>query len=189
MKNVFIISGPAGSGKDTIIERLAGSLPFERVITTTTRAARPGETDGNPYYFVSREQFEKSVTEDRFIEHSVNENDECYGVTKEELDRVSRSGHIGIWKVDWKGVISAKRLFPGIIALLISAPIGILESRLRERDGSEKDGAYFQERMAYTREWLRHTDIYDYTIENEQGKLDEAVEKTRAIISRCAALA
>lgn len=182
MQNIFIISGPAGSGKDTVIDGLIKFLPITRVITTTTRAARKGEIDGAPYYFVSREQFEKDIAEKKFIEHSTNENDALYGVTHEELDRVTRSGKIGIWKMDWKGVIAAKKIFPNISAVYISAPLPILESRLRKRDGSEKDEAYFQERMAYTREWLKHTEIYDYTIENEEGKIDETIQKVATLL-------
>jgi guanylate kinase len=181
MQNIFIISGPAGSGKDAVIEALEKLLPITRVITTTTRAPRPGETDGHPYYFISRALFEQGIARNAFIEYSTNEN-AWYGVTHEELDRVAHAEGIGIWKVDWKGVVTAKKLFPHIIALFISAPLDILESRLRKRDLSEKNESYFRERMAYTREWLNHTDIYDYIIENEEGKLDETVRKVSALI-------
>lgn len=189
MRNIFIISGPAGSGKDAVIDGLEKLLPIKRIVTTTTRAPRPGETDGHPYYFVSRAKFEQDIASDRFIEHSINENDERYGVTREELERVAHSENIGIWKVEWKGVMTAKKLFPDIIALFISAPLAVLENRLRKRDGSEKDETYFRERMAYTREWLKHTDIYDYTIENEEGKLDETVRQVSALIREHTSLA
>lgn len=182
MRNIFIISGPAGSGKDAIIDGLTELLPVNRIITTTTRAPRPGETDGHPYYFVSRTEFEARIADEKFIEHSINENDERYGVTHEELDRVAEKGSIGIWRIDWKGVVTAKKLFPDIIAIFISAPLAVLEERLRKRDGREKNETYFQERMAYTKEWLNHTDIYDYTVENEQGKLDEAIQQVSALI-------
>lgn len=181
MKNVFIISGPAGSGKDSIIDKLATSLPTERIVTTTTRAPRAGEEHGKQYYFSSRADFERGIAEGRFAEYSVNENDAYYGVEKDELERVSRSGRIGIWRIDWKGVISAKEMFPGIIAIMINVPYEVLEARLRSRDTDKEEG-YFKERMAYTKEWLKHTDIYDYVVENEQGKLDEAVEKVADII-------
>lgn len=61
----------------------------------------------------------------------------------------------------------------------------MLEARIRRRDPHVTD-AYIAERMDYTREWLRHTDIYDYTVVNEEGQLDEAVRKTLDIIERCA---
>lgn len=180
-KNVFIISGAAGSGKDSIIEKLGTILPIERVVTTTTRSMRPSEKEGAPYYFVSREVFEQKKVSHEFIEYSINENGESYGITKKELERVTSHGSIAIIRVDWKGVVTVKRLFPEIPALYIAAPIDVLEKRLRLRDAG-KEEQYFEERMAYTREWLKHLDIYDYTIENEEGKIDEAVEKVRAII-------
>lgn len=181
-KNIFIVSGPAGSGKDTIIEHLETSLPIERIITTTTREARPGESEGHPYYFVSQAAFEQGIKDDAFAEYSTNENGVLYGVSKAELRRISELEHrIGIWKIDWKGVESAKKLFPAIQAIFINAPLEVLEERLRSRD-SLKDERYFAERMAYTREWLKHTDIYDYVVENEQDKLDQAIEDVRNII-------
>lgn len=184
MKNVFIISGPAGSGKDSIIDRLLVQLPAERVVTTTTRPPRAEEKEGSPYYFVSRKHFEQGIRDGLFAEYSINENDAYYGVTKAELGRFTHSKKIGLWRIDWKGVITAKRMFPKIIAIFIAAPLDVLEQRLRERDGAKQNEAYFKERMAYTKEWLSHTDIYDYTIKNTQGKLDEAVTKTRALIEQ-----
>ncbi len=181
MKNVFIISGAAGSGKDSLIEKLAEQLPLERIVTTTTRPMRPSEKEGHPYYFITPEEFKWKITAGEFIEHSVNENGGFYGVTKAELERVTNRGGIAIVRVDWKGVVSIKQLFPDIPAIYISAPIEILEARLRARD-KDKDERYFQERMDYTREWLKHLNIYDYTIENEEGKLEQAVKQAKAII-------
>lgn len=183
MKNVFIISGPAGSGKDAVIEGLEKLFPFERVITSTTRPFRPGEREGKPYYFLSHREFEKKIGEEVFLEYSTNENNGLYGVTKEEFERVTKIGKLVLWKVDWKGVQTLKRLFPEQIqAILITAPLSVLEKRLRERDGATHDEKYFAERMAYTKEWLRHTDIYDCVVENEEGKLEQTIEKVRVII-------
>ena len=74
MKNVFIISGAAGSGKDSVIDGLQSRLRVERIITTTTRAKRSGEVEGNPYYFISPEEFKRRVANNEFAEHSINEN-------------------------------------------------------------------------------------------------------------------
>ncbi len=185
---VFIISGPAGSGKDTIIAELKKLLPVTQVVNTTTRAPRPGEMNGRPYYFVSRVRFEQDIAENKFIEYSTNENGERYGVTRGELERAANSNNTVIWQMDWKGVIAVKKLFPQITAFFISAPLSVMENRLRERDMA-KGEAYFQERLNYAREWLNHTDIYDYTIENEQDKLDEAVNKIITIIRQKTSLA
>ncbi len=180
--NIFIISGPTGSGKDSIIERLGQRLPLERIINTTTRTKRPGETEGNPYYFVSQDTFHARIQEGYFIEHSINENGAAYGVSITELNRIaSQKNRIGIWQADWKGVQSIKKLFPTLPAIFISSPLNILEQRIRSRD-TLKDESYFLERMNYTREWLKHTDIYDYIVKNEQGNLDQAVSDIEQIL-------
>ena len=181
-KNLFILSGPSGAGEDSIIEGLRKFLPIERVVTSTTRAPRAGESEGNPYYFLSREQFEKGIQNDEFVEYAQEYNDNFYGVTKTEIERVASSGRIGIWKIEWKGVITAKKLYPDIVAIfLMTENMETLERRIRRRDGGVSD-AYVAERMAYTKEWLKHTDIYDYTIINKEGRLDEAVRQAQNII-------
>lgn len=184
MNNVFIISGPAGSGKDAIIEGLKEALSCERIITSTTRAMRPGEKEGVDYYFLPRPEFERKMASGEFLEHSVNENGELYGVTKKELERASKLPAPALWKPDWKGVVSAKAIFPDICAIFISAPVEVLEARLRKRDQANQDERYFTERMAYTREWLKHTDIYDYTIENRDGELEKAIEEVKSLIQQ-----
>lgn len=180
MRNIFIISGPSGAGEDSIIDGLARLLPIERTVTTVTRSPRAGESDGHPYYFVSSEEFRRKIAGGEMAEYAQQYNGNFYGVTKKELERIGASGRIGVWKIDYQGVETAKRMFPGIIAIFISAPLEILEQRIRMRDNLTEE--YIAERMAYTKEWLNHTDIYDYQVENEQGRLDEAIRQVHAII-------
>lgn len=182
MQNIFIISGPSGAGEDSIIDGLAKIFPIERAITTVTRSPRIGERDGHPYYFVSPENFQQKIARGEMAEYAKQYNDNFYGVTKEELERVAASGKIGIWKLDYQGVEAAKKMFPAIIAIFITAPLEILEQRIRMRDHLTE--TYIAERMAYTKEWLNHTDIYDYAVENEQGKLGVAIEQVAAIIQK-----
>lgn len=104
-------------------------------------------------------------------------------MTKQEIERVKNSGRIGIWKIEWKGVITAKKLFPEIPAIFITVPdLKTLEKRIRNRDKVSDE--YIQERMDYTKEWMKHADIYDYTVVNEDGKLDEAIKKVAEIIKQ-----
>ena len=180
---IFIISGPSGAGEDSIIEGLKKYFEIERVITTTTRPMRPGESPGNPYYFISREEFINRRDKEKFVEWAEQYNGNLYGVTKEEIERVINSGKVGIWKIDWKGVITAKKLYPEIKSIFVTAPdLKILEDRIRRRDGFSEE--YIKERMEYTREWMKHKDIYDYTVVNEEGKLNKAIQKTAEIIKQ-----
>lgn len=182
LSNIFIISGPSGSGQDSVIEGLAKRFPLERVKTTTTRPMRPGESEGDPYYFVSKDEFLVRKEAGEFVEYAQQYNGEWYGVTFEELERVSKSGKIGTWKIEYQGVRTAKQLFPEITAILIYASPEELERRIRARDTHASE-EYVRQRMEYTREWLRHTDIYDHQIENSAGRLEETVAQVAEIIA------
>lgn len=182
--HLFIISGPSGVGEDSVIEGLSHKLSTERVVTTTTRKPREGEWQGDPYYFVSRDAFEAKIAAGEMVEYAQEYNDNYYGVSKEEIERVASCGKIGIWKIEYKGVMTAKQLFPGIIAIFLTvSDLSVLEARIRRRYDKVSDD-YIRERMEYTKEWLKHTDIYDYTVYNEEGKLDEAVSAIQEIIER-----
>ena len=183
MNNHFIIiSGPSGAGEDSVIKCLRDIIPVEVVITTVTRKMRVGEKQGSPYYFVTTEQFLKEIEAGNFFEYAKHYNGNYYGVGLNEIERIKNEEKIGIFKVDYQGVRSLKGKIPGIKAILLTAPLDALESRIRRRDHA--DDKYVAERMAYTKEWLKHKDIYDYEVINEEGKLDETVEKVAKIIEK-----
>lgn len=181
--NIFIISGPSGAGEDSIINELEKQLPIERIITTTTRNKRVGESEGKSYYFISKEEFEKRLLRGDFAEYAQHYNGNFYGVTKLELKRVQESSKIGIWKIEYKGVMSIKKIHPEIASIFISTPnLKMLEDRIRNRDNVTEE--YIEERMKYTKEWLKHIDIYDHIVVNDNGKLKEAVGNVVDIIEK-----
>ncbi len=180
--NLFIISGPSGAGEDSIIDGLEKILPIERVITTTTRQIRPGEKSGKPYYFIGHDDFIKLIEEKKLFEYAQEYNNNYYGVTNDEINRIKTSGKIGLWKIEYQGVITAKKLMPKIIAIFINAPLKILEKRIRARDNVTEE--FVQERLEYTKKWLKHLDIYDYVIENEEGKLSQTISRIAEIIKK-----
>ncbi len=182
MNSLFIISGPSGAGEDSIIDGLKKIMPIERVITSTTRQMRPGETSGNPYYFISRKNFMELIAEKKLFEYAQEYNGNYYGVTRDEINRVKTSGKIGIWKIEYKGVITAKKLIPDITAIFINAPLEILEKRIRSRSNvTEK---FVRERLEYTKQWLKRLDIYDYIVENQEGKLSQTIGNVAKIIKK-----
>lgn len=182
-KNLFIISGPSGAGEDSVIKGLEKIMPLEYIVNTTTRQMRFGEIDGKSYHFITKEQFEDGIKKGDFVEWAKQYNGNLYGVTKAEIQRVTETGKIGIWKMEYKGVETAKKLYPEIVAIFLNAPsLEILADRIRKRDGVSEE--YIQERMEYTKEWLKHTDIYDYTVINEEGRLNETIEKVAEIINK-----
>ena len=177
---LFIISGPSGAGEDSVIEGLRKFLPIERVITTTTRKKRSDVFAEDPYYFISKEEFKKGVAGNIFFEYAQEYNNQFYGVTNKEIQRVIESGKIGIWKIEYKGVITIKKIMPEIVAILITTPsLEVMKQRLLKRGESEE---FVRQRMDYTKEWLKHKDIYDYEVVNYEGKLDETVEEVKEII-------
>lgn len=179
---LFIISGPAGAGKSGIIDAIIAAFSAERIITTSTRPMRPGETEGRPYYFVSKEKFKEMIEAGEFVEWALEQNGNYYGGAKKEAERVMKSEKIGIWEIEYQGVIAAKKIFPGLKAILINAPLESLEKRLRERDADRATEEYVKERMDYTKEWLKHKEIYDFEVINYDGRQGEAIEKTLEII-------
>lgn len=177
---LFIISGPSGVGEDSVIDGLGKFLPIERVITTTTRKKRSDVFAEDSYYFISKEEFEKGISENKFFEYAQEYNNQFYGVTRKEIQRVIESGRIGIWKIEYKGVITMKKLMPEVVAIFITvSSLEVLKQRLLKRGADEE---FIQERMDYTKEWLKHKDIYDYEVINHEEKLDKTIEEVKEII-------
>lgn len=182
LSNIVIISGPSGAGEDSVIDGLSKLVTIHRVITTSTREPRPGESDGNPYHFVTESEFNAKIAAGEMIEWAREYNNHLYGVTLEELQRVATLGGVGVWKMEYKGVQTAKKMFPEIVAIMITADLDVLEARIRRRDKVTEE--HVATRMEYTKEWFRHKDIYDYIVENKEGKLDETIQNVMDIMRK-----
>lgn len=183
-KNIIIISGPAGSGKDTLINIALKTLPLERVITTTSRPKRDNEQEGREYYFVSKEEFEQKVANDEFLEHSQNENGGYYGVQKKHLESLLAENKPILWKLDWKGMLTVKKIYPGVKSIAIMAEMETLDKRVRSREGNSYTENYFQERADYAKDYFTHMSDYDYIIWNEDDQLTQSVEKFKSIVQQ-----
>ncbi|HBO16661.1 MAG: Guanylate kinase [Candidatus Moranbacteria bacterium GW2011_GWE2_35_2-] len=180
--NIFLISGPSGAGEDSILNSIKNRIDFIKPITTTTREPREGEINGKTYYFTTADEFKDGIKNGKFLEWAQADREKFYGVTKKEIARVKKSGKIVLWKVDYKGVLTIKKLLPETISVLITAPLDILEKRIRTRDNASEE--FIRARMEYAKGWLENEDAFDYKIKNEQGKLNEAVEKFVKIIKK-----
>lgn len=181
MSKLFIISGPSGAGEDSIIKKLKNIFNFEKIVTTTTREKRPHEEEGKDYYFIKRDEFEKGIKNNVFFEWALQYNNNLYGVTHKEIERVKNSNNIGIWKIEYQGVIEAKKkMGDSIITILINAPQEQLTQRLIKRDNPSTE--FLNERIEYNKEWMKNKTAYDFEINNKDGKLEESVEKVANII-------
>lgn len=179
--NLIIISGPSGVGKDAVIEGLfKRGLPLERVITTTTRDIRAGESQGSPYYFIDDPKFSALVDSGEILEHA-EVFGKKYGVTKKEIERVKKmAGKTIIWKIDWQGAANAKNLIPDILVIFIMPPsIEALAERLarRGRETKEQILARLNEK-----EWENYNKLADYQVINEEGGLEETINKVIDIL-------
>ena len=116
---IIVISGPAGSGKGTVIKLLREMIPsLEVSVSATTREPRPGEVEGVHYYYVTKERFEEMISTGEILEHTYY-CDNYYGTPKSELERLSSAGRDVILEIDVNGAMQVKKLFPDSIAVMV----------------------------------------------------------------------
>ncbi len=175
---LIVISGPAGSGKGTVVKILREMIPdIGFSVSATTRAPRPGEEDGVHYYFMSRDDFEESLARGEILEHTVYCGN-YYGTLKSEANRVLSQGHDLILEIETDGAMQVKRQFPDAVAVMLLPPDGkTLEARLRGR-GTETDDV-IRTRLAKAKEELILSEKYDYVVVNE----NDGAEACAALIA------
>jgi len=180
--SIFVITGPTAAGEDSIIDGLRGLRSFYKVTTTTTRDMREGESEGNPYFFVSTETFQDNIKNDRMVEYAEGTNGDYYGVTRQEFEKQDASLPL-IWKVDYKGAIKIRDLYPDAVIIFITVPSDdVIARRLRARDTGATE-EYIQGRLAYAKNWKKHMDVYDHVVVNADGELDASIAQVDRIIA------
>lgn len=177
--NIFIITGPAGAGEDSVIKGLRKYINFEKIVTTTSRPMRPEDKEGISYYFISKNKFKKSIEENRFFEYALEDNGNYYGGTFDELERAKKSTVPVIWKIDYKGVFNAKSILPEAKSIYLHIPLELIEKRLLIRGDSPE---VIKSRIEYAKGWYENENLFDFKVENEEGKLDKTVKKVAKII-------
>jgi len=179
---LIVISGPSGVGKDTVIDRmraLYSDMFF--AVTATSRDQRPGEVDGEHYYFYTREQFAQQLAAGEFIEWAEVYGN-FYGVPKAPIREALANGRDAIVKVDTQGAQTFRRLAPGGIFIFIAPPsIDELARRLRSR--KTDDAAALSRRLRTAQRELATVEHFDYVVFNESEREDTTVAQIIAILS------
>jgi guanylate kinase len=178
---LFVLSAPSGTGKDTVINTLKQQgMDFYVVHSVTTRDPRPGESEGNPYHFVSQETFERLVSQNELLEYA-NVHGNWYGQPRKPIRDNLYAGRDVLLKIDVKGAATIRRKVPeAIFIFLIPGSLEELAQRLTDRQTETEEE--LQRRLADARKELAEQHWYDYLITNRQGHLQEAVDNLRAIM-------
>ena len=179
---VFVISGPSGSGKGTVVDLLRTLCPDMGLsVSATTREKRDYEQEGVNYYFKTREQFEKMIAGGELLEYA-EYNGNLYGTPKSELERVTGEGHDLILEIEVKGAAQVKELLgKRAVCVMLIAPSGEeQERRLRGRGSDTEEEIAARVRRA--REEIREAPRYDYVVVNETGKVQQCAETILGIM-------
>ena len=183
-RRVIVLSGPAGSGKTTIVLELLKSapVPLEMSISATTRPRRPNEQDGVHYHFLSPEEFEQRRQAGEFIECAeVHRSGYWYGTLYSEIGRIRELEKWALLEIDVEGAIEIMRLYPEVLSIFLQTPsFEGFEQRLRGR-GTETEEV-IQRRLRTAREELKFAERYRYRIVNDD--LERAVQEICDIIAR-----
>lgn len=181
---LFLISGPSGVGKGTLIRHLKRKFPhFFYPLSHTTRAIRPGEREGDVYHFESREQFEKGIREGEFLEYAQVHQKAYYGTLKKPIFEALEAGRIVIREVDRQGFHSISAVIPrdNLVTIFLKAES---EEKLLERIA--KRGALpaeeLQRRMESARMEMQDAHLYGYQVWSLEGKLQQCYHDVEAII-------
>ncbi len=164
--NLFVVSGPSGAGKGTLVARLLEAVPDSWVsVSATTRAPRQGETDGISYYFLDREEFLRRAEDDGFLEWAEYAGN-CYGTPRASVERKMAEGKQVILEIDVQGAFQIKEKIPQAHLVFIEPPsLEVLEERLRGR-GTETDDVV-EKRMKAARVELSQKMRYDKRLVND----------------------
>jgi len=164
--HLIIVSGPSGAGKGTLVERLAARVPRVWVsVSATTRAPRPGEVDGEDYFFLSGEEFDRRIAAGDFLEWAEVHGNR-YGTLRSAVEEKMAEGRDVVLEIDPQGAFQVKEAIPGALLVFILAPsLDELERRIRLR-GAETDEQVRRRLETAVRE-LELVGSYDYVIEND----------------------
>jgi guanylate kinase len=176
---VFVITGPSGVGKGTLIRLLRERVPeLALSVSATTRQARPGETQGVDYHFISDEEFARHVDAGDFVEWA-EYSGRRYGTLREELERHTSGGRPVVLEIEVQGARQVRETLPDAVQIFIRPPS---DAALRDRliGRGTDDPEQVERRLRVAQEELEAAGEFQHVVVND--RLDEAVEALAAIV-------
>ena len=176
---LFVVSAPSGTGKTTVVERLVQVVPDLALSRSyTSRHARPGETDGVDYNFITRRRFEEMIAGNAFLEWA-DVFGNLYGTGAADAERELAAGRDLVLVIDVQGARLVRARFAGTVGVFVMPPsYATLEKRLRGRSKDPEEA--MQRRLQTARDEVAAFTEYDYVIVNDE--LEACVERLRAIV-------
>jgi guanylate kinase len=180
---VFVLSGPSGVGKSTLIEQLKrDDFPITHCVTATTRPRRQGEVHGVHYYFLEDAEYDALLEKGQFLEHAVVHNLYRYGIPLHSIRDALRRGRDVILAPDVQGASTVRWKLPNAITIFLRPPsLDELAPRLAARGTETAEERHI--RLATAEREMQRMSEYDYVIVNHRDRLDQAVGDLKAIIT------
>jgi len=179
---LIIISSPSGNGKDAVINALLKIIPNSiRFVTTTSRLPRPGNKEGVDYYFITKEAFENKIKNNDFLEYNFYAGN-YYGTEKKLLEKIMAENKIVFLNMEVNGRNNINKAgIKNLSIFLLPENLEILKNRIKARGGVSDE--VIEERMKIAQEEISFAPSYNYQVINENGKLDQTVDKLAKIIT------
>ncbi|PIR54956.1 guanylate kinase [Candidatus Peregrinibacteria bacterium CG10_big_fil_rev_8_21_14_0_10_36_19] len=181
---LFLIVGPSGSGKGTVIGRLKQKYPgFVYPVSYTTREPRPGEVDGEVYNFISKEKFKAMMDAGEFLEYAVVHSDNYYGTSKAQIVEPLEQGAVVIREVDIQGFFSIRDMIPAEHMVSIFMKVSDMEdlrSRIMKRGSLPEDEV--QKRLESAQKEIAQAGECDYQVENKWGDVTNCLATVERIV-------